>query len=89
MLEREHQVFGQRRTVRLMPNQQPSQVDGEYVLMTYNNFLCNTTEGDMKKIARLKMNLKFGPAGATPGFTAKENQEAGLIGVWSDDDEGD
>lgn len=54
-----------------------------------SDFICNTTEADMVKIARLKFNLTFGPAGATPGFTAKQNQEAGLIGVYKGKEDGE
>lgn len=45
-------------------------------------WICNTTLDDMTKICRLKAGVKIGPAQATPGFTAKENQDAGLVGVY-------
>lgn len=45
-------------------------------------WICNTTLEDMAKICRLKAGVKVGPAQATPGFTARENQEAGLVGVY-------
>lgn len=45
-------------------------------------FICNTTQSDMEKIKRLKMDLEFGPPCETPGFTVDDNRRAGLIGVY-------
>lgn len=49
-------------------------------------FVCNCKSSDSLKIGRLErfgFQLSFGDARATPGYTAEENSEAGLVGVYT------
>lgn len=48
----------------------------------YTEFVCNCREDEMAKIARLESDVKFGPAGATQGYSAYQNMKDGLIGVY-------
>jgi hypothetical protein len=45
-------------------------------------FVCNCTPQDVPKIQRLKYDLLFKDPQATPGYTAEQNKQAGLVGVF-------